>query len=122
MGEKYKMWRNLSPKLVRQRLIIEGTTKKIIGPEEIKKYLDELAKVSKMEKLSGPFAYSAHEMGFGGWIHWKSSGAHFYSYPTNPHLFTIDTYTCKPFSVEKVVKFTKEYFKAIEIVWKEVDV
>jgi len=116
------MWRNLSPKLVRQRLIIEGTTKKIIGPEEIKKYLDELAKVSKMEKLSGPFAYSAHEMGFGGWIHWKSSGAHFYSYPTNPPLFTIDTYTCKPFSVEKVVKFTKEYFKAIEIVWKEVDV
>lgn len=116
------VWKNLAPNLIRQRLIIEGTTKKIVEPEQMKKYLLELAKVSDMEVLEEPVAYTAHEMGYGGWIHWKSSGAHFYSYPTNPPLFTVDTYTCKPFSVKKVVDFTKKFFNVIDIVWKEIEV
>ena len=115
-------WKNLASNLIRQRVIIEGTTKKIVKPEEIKKYLLKSAKITGMEVMSGPFAYSAHEMGFGGWIHWKSSGSHFYSYPTKPPLFTVDAYTCKPFNIKKLVEFTKKYFKAIEIVWKEIKV
>jgi S-adenosylmethionine decarboxylase len=115
-------WKNLAPDLIRQRLIIEGTTEKIVEPEPMKAYLLELAKVAKMEVLSEPMAYTAHEMGYGGWIHWKSSGSHFYSYPTNPPLFTVDIYTCKPFSVPEVVDFTKKYFHALEIVWKEFEV
>lgn len=116
------IWKNLAPSLVRQRVIIEGTTEKIIEPEQIKIYLDELANVCKMEKLSGPFAYSAHDMGYGGWIHWKSSGAAFYSYPTNPPLFTVDCYTCKPFSAKEAAEFTKHFLRSIDIVWKEVKV
>ena len=115
-------WKNLAPDLVRQRLMIEGTTGKIVEPEQMKAYLLELAEVAKMEVLSGPFAYSAHEMGYGGWIHWKSSGAHIYSYPTDPPLFTVDVYTCKPFSVKEAVEFTRKFFSAIEIVWKEIEV
>jgi len=115
-------WKNLAPNLVRQRLIIEGTTEKIVEPEQIKIYLDELAKVTKMEKLSGPYAYSAHDMGYGGWIHWKTSGVAFYSYPTTPALFTVDCYTCKPFLVEEAVEFTKKFFNTIELVWQEVKV
>ena len=114
--------KNLAPKLTRQRLIIEGTTDKIVEPKQIKSYLLELAKVTDMEVLEKPVAYTAHEMGYGGWIHWKTSGAHFYSYPTNPPLFTVDTYTCKPFSVKKAVDFTKKYFNVIEIVFKEVKI
>ncbi|HLC79762.1 MAG TPA: S-adenosylmethionine decarboxylase [archaeon] len=121
-----KTWKNLAPNLVRQRLMMEGTTEKIVEPEQIKSYLVELAKFTKMEiikrDLPNPIAYSAHECGYGGWIHWKTSGAHFYSYPTNPPLFTVDTYTCKPFSVKAAVEFTKKYFNAIELVWKEVEV
>src|SRR3989344_4264232 len=116
------MWRNLAPNLIRQRVIIEGTTNKIVKPPKIKDYLEKLAEVTKMTKVSGPYAYSAHEMGYGGWIHWKSSGAAFYSYPTTPPLFTVDCYTCKPFSPEKVVEFTRKYFNAIELVWKEIPV
>lgn len=119
-------WRNLAPNIIRQRLIIEGTTIEIVEPPEIKRYLRELAKVSKMEILGGPFARSAHELGYAGWIHWRTSGCHFYSYPANAwggnnnSLFTVDTYTCKPFSVPEVVEFTQDYFKPIEMVWKEV--
>ena len=115
-------WKNLAPGLIRQRIIIEGTTNKIVEPEQIKKYLFELSKVVNMVVLSDPVAYSAHEDGYGGWIHWKTSGAHFYSYETNPPLFTVDCYTCKAFSVKKAVEFTKKYFNAIDIVWKEIKV
>ncbi|MBI2148167.1 S-adenosylmethionine decarboxylase [Candidatus Woesearchaeota archaeon] len=116
------MWKNLAPSLVRQRIIIECTTTKIVEPYQIKDYLLKLAKITKMEVLSEPFAYTAHEMGYGGWIHWKSSGSHVYSYPTTPPLFTVDIYTCKPFSPEKAVEFTKKYFKALQIVWKEIKI
>ena len=115
-------WKNLAPDLVRQRVIIEGTTEKIVEPEQIKSYLLALAGVTKMEVLEAPEAHSAHDMGFGGWIHWKSSGAAFYSYPTNPPLFTVDCYTCKPFSATEAAEFTRKYFDAIELVFKEVDV
>jgi len=117
---KFMPWKNLAPKLTRQRVIIEGTTATIVKPMEIKKYLNGLAKVCEMEKLSGPYAYSAHDMGYGGWIHWKSSGAAFYSYPTTPPLFTVDCYTCKPFSVKVAVAFSKKFFQAKAIVWQEV--
>lgn len=60
-------WKNLAPGIVRQRVIIEGTTEKIVEPDQIKDYLEKLAEVTKMEKLSGPYAYSAHDMGW-GWL------------------------------------------------------
>jgi S-adenosylmethionine decarboxylase len=116
------MWKNLAPGLIRQRIIIEGTTEKIVEPEKIKTYLKELANVCNMEVLAEPEAHSAHDMGYGGWIHWKSSGAAFYSYPTNPPLFTVDCYTCKPFSAQPAAEFTGNFFGAIELVWKEVEV
>ncbi len=121
-------WRNLAPNIIRQRLIIEGTTILIVEPPQIEDYLRKLADVTKMEILNGPFARSAHELGYGGWIHWKTSGANFYSYPrdawgkSNEPLFTIDTYTCKPFSVTEAVEFTREYFNPLQMVWKEVNV
>jgi len=116
------MWENLAPTLIRQRVIIEGTTENIVEPEQIKSYLFALAEITKMEVLSSPEAHSAHDMGYGGWIHWKSSGVAFYSYPTNPPLFTVDCYTCKPFSAKEASEFTRKYFNAIELVFKEVEV
>jgi len=116
------MWKNLAPNLIRQRLIIEGTREKIVEPEQIRDFLIKLADELKMEILSEPFIDVAHEMGYSGYIHWKTSGSHFYSYHTNPTLFTIDIYTCKAFPIEKALEFTKEYFNPIEIVYKEIPV
>lgn len=113
-------WKNLAPTLVRQRLIIEGTTDLIVGPDQIRKYLDALADVTGMEKLSAPYVYSAHEMGWGAWIHWKTSGATFYSYPTDPPFFSVDCYTCKPFDASLAAEFTKEFLHAVDLVWQEV--
>lgn len=120
-------WKNLAPNLVRQRVIIEGITQCEISIEQIKSYLLALAEVTKMEVVSGPHTSTAHELGYSGWIHWKTSGAHFYSYPANgwnieEGFFTVDCYTCKPFSAEEAAEFTRNYFNAIDLVYKEVEV
>ena len=120
-------WKNLAPNLVRQRTIIECTTSEVVGPDQIKDYIVKLSQNVDMKALSEPFAYPAvctdgKFMGYGGWIHWVTSGAHVYSYPTEPPLFTVDAYTCKQFSIEKAVQFTRDYFKPKEIVWKDVEV
>lgn len=114
---KSGIWKNLAPDLVRQRLIMEGTTAHIIKPPQIRRYLNALARVTKMEILSPPKVYSAHEMGYGAWVHWKTSGAVLYSYPTTPPLFTVDCYTCKPFDTKRAADFTKRFFRAKELVW-----
>ena len=120
-------WKNLTPNLARQRIIIECTTPEVVGPDQIKDYLVKLSQNVEMKALSEPFAYPAvgtdgKFMGFGGWIHWVTSGAHVYSYSTEPPLFTVDAYTCKPFLIERAVQFTRDYFKAMEIVWKNIEV
>lgn len=125
---KINAWKNLAPKIVRQRVVIEGTTKKLITPAQIRRYLNDLAKVTNMEILSPPKIYTAHELGYGGWVHWRTSGCAFYSYSTGSPLFTknpfftVDCYTCKPFDAKEAAEFTRRFFNAIELVWKEVPV
>jgi S-adenosylmethionine decarboxylase len=123
-------WKNLAPDLCRQRVIIEAVTDHCVTEKEIIDYLWKLSKVVNMNVLQDPFSYPAHDtsgglIGYGGWIHWATSGAHVYSYGkewtgTGKHLFTVDCYTCKPFSCEAATEFTRDYFKSEEIVWKEV--
>lgn len=128
-----KNWRNLAPKLIRQRVIIEGTTKKIVEPEQIEKYLLELSKHIGMTAKGKVLTYAAEDkkpneewsslnMGYAGWLYWVSSGVHFHSYPTNPPLFSVDAYTCKKFSVKDAVEFTKSFFNPIEIVYLEITI
>ena len=120
------IWRNLAPGLVRQRVVIEGTTVEIVTPLQMKSYLLKIASIAKMEVIGGPYARSAHELGYGGWVHWRTSGAHIYSYPkevcAEHPLFTVDMYTCKPFDAQLVADFTSNYFNAIEMVWKEIEI
>ncbi len=115
-------WKNLAPTVVRQRVVIEGVSDHVILPEEICSYLKALSGVLNMRPLREPFAYKAEEKGYGGWIHWVTSGAHFYSYTTTPPFFSVDAYTCKPFDVHQAVEFTRQHFAASEVVWKEVEV
>ncbi len=114
------MWKNLAPKILRQRLIIEGTTEKLVTHDQMEAYLIKLAEVAKMKIAGTPVTFTEHERGSAAYINWTSSGCHFYSYPTNPPLFTVDIYSCRAYSVDDLVTFTKNYFNTIGIVWKEV--
>ncbi|MFH1426017.1 MAG: S-adenosylmethionine decarboxylase [Candidatus Kerfeldbacteria bacterium] len=116
-------WKKLAPDIIRQRVVIEGTTDKPITPDQIAAYLSALSEELNMRALQEPFVYQAEDVGHGAWIHWITSGAHFYTYNnTTPPLFTVDAYTCKPFSAERAAEFTKKYFKSRDLVWKEIEI
>ena len=111
--------KDLAPSIHRQRLIIEGYPATPISDEHISQYLSKLSKVLGMKELLKPVTHRSDLYGWAGWIHWETSGAHFYAWE-QPHLFfSVDIYTCKQFDVDNAVNFTKEFFSAGEHVWKE---
>ena len=112
--------RDLAPNIYRQRLIVEGIPSQAITDEDIKKYLSELSDVLAMKTLLPPVTHLSDTFGWAGWIHWESSGAHFYAWEKPMLFFSVDIYTCKKFEDEKAVEFTKEFFNASEIEFKSV--
>lgn len=111
--------KDLAPNIFRQRVIVEGMREKAILPEEIRDYLSQLSAVLKMKIVSDPIVNHS-QVGWAGWIHWETSGAHFYAWDEPCVFFSVDIYTCKPFNVNDAVKFTEEYFQASTIVCKSV--
>jgi hypothetical protein len=109
--------RDLAPGIFRQRLVIEGTCDAPIGDLQIRHYLRELSHACDMRLLLEPVTHRSDRYGWAGWVHWETSGAHFYAWE-DPLFFSVDIYTCKPFEVARTVEFTRAFFNAQEIVAK----
>jgi S-adenosylmethionine decarboxylase len=107
--------KNLAPQIFRQRLVIEGKPPKPISDVEIRDYLSGLSEALKMRTLLEPVTHRSDKYGWAGWIHWESSGAHFYAWEQPALFFSVDIYTCKEFEVDDAVAFSKQYFQATEI-------
>jgi S-adenosylmethionine decarboxylase len=112
-------FRDLAPTIHRQRLVVEGYPTYVITDAHIKDYLRQLSVVTDMSALIEPVTHVSDLYGWAGWIHWETSGAHFYSWERPLSFFSVDIYTCKAFDPEAVVEFTREYFRTTEIVAKE---
>ena len=110
--------RDLAPAIHRQRLVVEGTPASAISADEISKYLSDLSDVLEMERLTDPVTHLSSRYGWAGWIHWQSSGAHFYAWEQPLLFFSVDIYTCKPFDIERAVQFTRDYFGAGSVEFK----
>jgi hypothetical protein len=108
--------RDLAPSIHRQRLVVEGTCEETITAERIVDYLGRLSDVCDMQALMQPVTHRSDEHGWAGWIHWATSGAHFYAWETPVLFFSVDIYTCKPFDSVAVARFTRDFFEADEIV------
>jgi S-adenosylmethionine decarboxylase len=106
---------DLAPSIHRQRLVVEGTCREPIGAEQIAEYLTGLSDVCGMQTLMAPVTHRSDEYGWAGWIHWATSGAHFYAWE-DPLFFSVDVYTCKPFDPVAVARYTRDYFDADELV------
>lgn len=111
--------KDLAPSIYRQRVVIEGIAPEIISAQKIKQYLSELSSVVEMVTLLEPVTHRSDTFGEAGWIHWETSGAHFYAWEKPIIFFSVDAYTCKKFNAQKAADFTKEFFDAKEIVFKE---
>ena len=103
---------DLAPTIHRQRLVIEGYPENIITSKQIKQYLYELSQVIEMKALIEPVTHRSEKFGEAGWIHWETSGAHFYAWE-QPHLFfSVDIYACKAFDNLLASSFTQKFFKS----------
>jgi hypothetical protein len=107
---------NLAPMIVRQRMVIEGTCPTPITEEQIRTYLRVLSDVCGMRLLAEPVTHRSEQYGWAGWVHWESSGAHFYAWDRPMLFFSVDIYTCKEFDVTNACKFTRIFFEAQQLV------
>ena len=112
--------KDLAQDIYRQRLIVEGIPKKPITEEQIVEYLTQLSQVTGMKPLIKPVTHRSDLFGWAGWIHWETSGAHFYAWDQPRLFFSVDVYTCKMFNVDDAVEFTRQFFNAETIEFKEV--
>jgi hypothetical protein len=71
-----------------------------------------------MVQLLEPVTHRSDLYGWAGWIHWETSGAHFYAWEQPRLFFSVDLYTCKAFDVDTAVSFTRDFLHAAPIVAK----
>ena len=119
LGSPDRAMIDLAPGIYRQRLVVEGLVDEPIGPQHIEAYLAELSGVLDMTTVLAPITHQSERFGWAGWIHWETSGAHFYAWEQPQLFFSVDIYTCKPFDPHEAVAFTGAYFSADEIVGRE---
>lgn len=110
---------DLAPNIYRQRLVIEGYPNKPISDASIKEYLSKLSRVIDMVELIEPVTHRSDLYGWAGWIHWETSGAHFYAWEEPLLFFSVDIYTCKAFLPETAVEYTKEFFGIDSVEYRE---
>jgi S-adenosylmethionine decarboxylase len=103
---------DLAPAIYRQRCVVEGIPSQAITPEQIRGYLSALSRVTAMHVIREPETSFCGEFGWAGWIHWSTSGAHFYAWDQPQLFFSVDAYTCKAFDPGMVTAFTAEFFNA----------
>ncbi|MBP7820820.1 S-adenosylmethionine decarboxylase [Candidatus Saccharibacteria bacterium] len=111
-------FKDLAPMICRQRLVIEGYPKSAISDKQIEDYLSKMSDLLNMKTVLNPVTHNSDKYGWAGWIHWETSGAHFYAWERPVLFFSVDIYTCKAFDPKKAAKFTKEYFEASELVFR----
>jgi hypothetical protein len=111
--------KDLASNICRQRLVIEAYPSFVITNEHIEDYLAKLSAVLEMRTLITPVTHCSDKYGWAGWVHWETSGAHFYAWERPLLFFSVDIYTCKPFDPKRAVAFTEQYFMTREIVFKD---
>ncbi len=111
--------KDLAPEIIRQRLVIEGYPAQPIDDQQMATYLSELSRVTDMTQLIEPVTHRSDLYGWAGWIHWETSGVHFYAWEQPRLFFSVDIYTCKVFDAAQSVEFTKQFFQATEIISRE---
>jgi len=110
---------DLAPEIHRQRLVVEGLCGAPIDDASIRSYLTALSDTIGMVTLVEPVTHKSPLYGWAGWIHWETSGAHFYAWETPRLFFSVDVYACKPFSAGAVVELTRRFFDTSRLVCRE---
>jgi hypothetical protein len=111
-------YQDLAPQVLRQRLVVEGYPAQAISDTCIQDYLCKLSDFIGMRTLLPPVTHQSPLYGWAGWIHWETSGAHFYAWEQPLLFFSVDIYSCKAFDVHAAVDLTQRYFNASKLCHK----
>jgi S-adenosylmethionine decarboxylase len=118
MQQEQPRYQDLAPQVHRQRLVVEGYPSTPISDSAIKDYLCKLSDLIGMRTLIEPVTHRSELYGWAGWIHWETSGAHFYAWEQPLLFFSVDIYSCKAFDVQVARDFTQHYFGTTELCYK----
>ncbi len=100
-------------------MVIEGHVDAPIAASTIEAYLAKLSDVLGMTTLLHPVTHQSDRYGWAGWIHWETSGAHFYAWDEPRPFFSVDIYTCKEFDPLDAANFTAAFFGATDLEFDE---
>lgn len=115
---------NIAPQIIRQRLVIEANYTISVNKEAVRNYLLEVAKSLDLRIYGSPIIHSPSgegkevNQGYDAFVPLIDSGVSLYVW-TNEKFLSCVIYTCKQFSVEKAVEFTRKFFKASKLVYQE---
>lgn len=116
--------KNIAPQITRQRLLIEGNFTITVTRAEIKDYLLGITKELDLKVYGEPMIHSPEgegkeeNQGFDAFIPLIDSGIALYVW-TNEKFMSCVLYTCKEFSVDKAIEFTKKFFQTTELEFQE---
>lgn len=112
--------KNIAPDILRQRLLIEANYSISVDADVVRKYLLELAAHLNLRTYGDPIIHSpsgegkVENQGFDAFVPLIDSGISLYIW-SNKKFMSCVIYTCKAFSVEKSLQFTKEFFVTSEM-------
>lgn len=105
-------------------MVIEGHYSGEMTHKRVEEYLFGLAKCLNMTINVFPVTFTPDRAGnplhkgINGFVAWVSSGCHIYTW-RDFKFFTVDIYTCKHFNPKISVDFTKKFFGATKITWRD---
>lgn len=111
--------KDLAPEITRQRLLVEGLYTAEITREKVEKYLSGLAAHLGLRVYGKPIIHTPagigkdENEGFDAFIPLIDSGISLYVWSVS-RFFAVVIFTCKAFSQEEAIMFTRNYFKAPE--------
>ncbi len=111
---------NLAPKIVRQRLLIEGFYNIKVCKETIEEYFEKITKSLNLRAYGKPTIFSPEgtgkdeNQGYDAFIPLIDSGISLYIWGSSKFLSLI-IYTCKIFDEDTAIETTKNFFDIDEI-------
>jgi len=112
--------KNIAPDILRQRPLIEANYSIPVDADVVRKYLLELAAYLNLRTYGDSIIHSPsgegkiENQGFDAFVPLIDSGISLYIWSNKRFMFCV-IYTCKAFSVEKSLQFTKEFFITSEM-------
>lgn len=116
--------RDIAPQIIRKRLLIEAAYTIAVDETLVRNYLLKLAEHLNLRTYGDPIIHSPsgqgkeNNQGFDAFIPLIDSGISLYIW-TNERFLSCVIYTCKDFSTEKAIEFTKDFYRTKDFVSQE---